>query len=291
MTALSNITLVVINYNSAGVIENCLAPIDDAVHVIVIDNASTDDSIERVRRVRPDAEIILNKHNIGMGSAANQGFARVKTRYTMLLNPDAVLPSESLQKLYDTAEAANGRAGIVAPVLYSPKRGLELELKGPTERVQVRTDLEPDGDFCTWFATGAAYLCDMTIWKDVGGFDENIFLYGEDNDLCLRMIDKGYLIIFCPEARGEHLVSQATTSTTRIRWRKEWNIVWSHLYLMKKYDSSKTARSEAWRLIRKHGPKTLFYALVFQSKRFMRDLAVTHAAISFMLGAIPKRGR
>jgi GT2 family glycosyltransferase len=290
LSGLANITLVVINYNSAGVIENCLTPIDDAVKVIVIDNASTDDSIERVRRIRPDAEIILNDKNVGMGSAANQGFARVKTNYAMLLNPDAILPSQALEKLFNTAEAAGGKAGIVAPILYSPKRGLELELQGPTERMQTRTDIVPEGDFCTWFATGAAYLCDMVIWRDVGGFDENIFLYGEDTDLCRRMIEKDYLIMFAFEARGKHLVSQATTSTSRIRWRKEWNIVWSYLYLMKKYENTQTARSNAWRLFRKHGPKVLFYALVLQPKRFMRDLAVSHAALSFMMGAIPKRG-
>jgi hypothetical protein len=101
------------------------------------------------------------------------------------------------------------------------------------------------------------------------------------------MTNKGYTILFCPEARGEHLVSQATAPSRRIRWRKEWNIVWSHLYLTKKCDGSATA--EAWRLLRKHGPKTLFYALVIQPKRFMRDLAVSHAALSFLMGGTPKR--
>ena len=289
MSDLADITLVVVNYNSANVIENCLAPIDNAVKIIVVDNASTDDSVERVRRLRPDAKIILNEKNKGMGSAANQGFALVKTNYAMLLNPDAVLPSNALEKLYNTAKSAGGKAGIVAPILYSPKRGLELELKGPTEKVQTRTKIVPEGDFCTWFATGAAYFCDMIIWREVGGFDENIFLYGEDNDLCRRMIDKGYLIIFAYEAQGKHLVSQATISTSRIRWRKEWNIVWSHLYLLKKYENKQAAQSNAWRLFRKHGPKVLFYAIALQPKRFMRDLAVSHAAISFMLGALPKR--
>ena len=105
------------------------------------------------------------------------------------------------------------------------------------------------------------------------------------------MVGSGYVIIFAPEARGEHLVSQATQTSRRIRWRKEWNIVWSHLYVMRKHESRGTARAEAWRLLRKHGPKTLFYALVLQPKRFMRDLAVSHAALSFLLGAVPKRGR
>ena len=222
-----------------------------------------------------------------MGSAANQGFLRVKTKYALLLNPDAILHSPALEELYKIAENEKGKAGIVAPILYSPKRGLELELKGPRERKQTRTSIVPEGNFCTWFATGAAYLCDMVIWNDVGGFDENIFLYGEDNDLCRRMIDKGYLIIFASEAKGIHLVSRATTSTFLIRWRKEWNIIWSHLYLIKKYESIHIAQSSAKRLLRRHAPKVFFYALVLQPKRFMRDLAISHAALCFIVRSLP----
>ena len=129
---------------------------------------------------------------------------------------------------------------------------------------------------------------EVIVPNDVGGFDENIFLYGEDLDLCRRMTDTGYTIIFCSKARGDHLVSQATAPSRQIRWRKEWNIAWSHLYLSKKYNGS--ASAEAWGLLRKHGPKTLFYALVIQPRRFMRDLAVSHAALSFLMGGKPKRG-
>ena len=60
------------------------------------------------------------------------------------------------------------------PNLFPTIMRLELELKGPTEKVQTRTKIVPEGDFCTWFATGAAYFCDMIIWREVGGFDENL---------------------------------------------------------------------------------------------------------------------
>jgi N-acetylglucosaminyl-diphospho-decaprenol L-rhamnosyltransferase len=269
------------------VIECCLAPLADAAQIIVVDNASTDDSVELVLQACANADVILNSQNFGYGSAVNQGFSRVQTPYALLINPDAILTSKAVERLIATAKACTN-TGIVAPLLYSPKRGLELDLKGPGERSQSSTENIPDGDFCTWFATGAVWLCDMAAWRDVGGFDETIFLYGEDLDLCRRMTNKGYTILLCPKARGEHLVSQATASSRKIRWRKEWNIVWSHLYLTEKYDGSATA--EAWRLVCKHGPKTLFYALVIQPKRFMRDLAVSHAALSFLIGGKPKRG-
>lgn len=290
MTGLNDVTVVVVSYNSAAVIEACLAPLAGAKAVIVVDNASGDESRERVRHVRPDAEIILNAHNPGYGSAVNQGFARVRTPYALLINPDAVLSADAVAAMVATARAS-ANTGLIAPLLYSPKRGLEMEWMGPAETRQSRAEHPPEGDLCTWFATGAVWLCDMAAWRDVGGFDENIFLYGEDFDLCWRYTDKGYAILVAAEAKGGHLVSQASPPSRRIRWRKEWNIVWSHLYLLGKHESRQAATGRAWELVRKHGPKTLFYALVFQPKRFFRDLAVTHAAVSFLLGRVPKRPR
>jgi len=288
MTGLKEISVVVVTYNSAEVIEACLRPLSDIAQVIVVDNASGDDTIARVQRLRPDVHIIANHHNPGFGSAANQGFAQIQTSYALLINPDAVLLPAAVEKLVASAEASD-YSGIVAPLLYSPKRGLELEVKGPGERTPSRMDTVPDGCFCTWFATGAAWLVNMAAWRVVGGFDENLFLYGEDLDVCRRMTAGGYSIMFVPGACGEHLVSQATQSTRAMRWRKEWNIVWSHLYLMAKHESKVAASAEAWRLVRKHGPKTIFYALVVQPKRFWRDLAVSHAAFSFLRGGVPKR--
>ena len=290
MTKLMDISIVVVTYNSSSVIEACLAPLGDITQIIVVDNASSDDTIARVLHLRPDAKIITNDHNSGFGSAANQGFAQVQTPYALLINPDAVLLPDAVEQLMASAKASDN-SGIVAPVLYSPKRGLELEMKGPGERTPSRMDTVPEGDFCTWFATGAAWLVNMAAWRHVGGFDETIFLYGEDLDVCRRMTAGGYSIMFVPGACGEHLVSQATQSTRAMRWRKEWNIVWSHLYLMAKHESKEAASAEAWQLVRKHGPKTLFYGLVAQPKRFWRDLAVSCAALSFLKGGVPSRDR
>lgn len=283
---MKDLSVVIVNYNSAAVIKSCLGPLANFGQIIVVDNASTDDSVERVRQVCANAIIILNSENFGYGTAVNQGISRVKTPYVLVINPDAILKAEAVESLISIAKTYKNTA-IVAPLLYSPKRGLELELKGPGGQGHHRTEFTPDGDFCTWFATGAVWLCNMAAWRDVGGFDENIFVYGEDLDLCRRMTDSGYTIIFCSKARGDHLVSQSTATNTKIRWRKEWNIVWSHLYLTKKYNGSSAA--EAWRLLCKHGPKILFYAIVLRPQRLMRDLAVSHAAFSFLIGGKPKR--
>lgn len=289
MNSLDQVSVVIVNYNSADVIEACLFNLKDAAATIIVDNASTDDSLARAEAVNPNVKFIRNLKNRGYGPAVNQGFSQVETPYALIINPDAELDIEAVSKLVQ-AMTEYSNAAITAPFLYSPARGLELAGMGPYETTQGTFSVVPEGPFCTWFITGAVWLCRMSAWHDVGGFDENIFLYGEDRDLCRRIAAKGYTLIYIPESQGVHLVSQATRPTRRIRWRKEWNIVWSHLYLTEKYDGRDAAKSEGFRLLRRHGPKALFYALVIQPKRLFRDMAVTHAAYTYLSGGKPTRG-
>lgn len=281
--ALSETSVIVVCYNSSAVIASSLAPLKDARAVIVVDNASTDGSAEHIATGFPGATLIRNERNLGYGRAVNQAMALVETPFALHLNPDAVLPPDMLALLRDGLEACGDRTVIAAPLLESPRRGFELSVSGPGEWAQAPISPEPEGPFCTWFVTGAVWLVRTAAWRTLGGFDENIFLYHDDFEFCRRASDAGYRIVVVPGARGTHLISQGTAPTTRIRWRKEWNIIWGHLYVLRKYEGNESAKREAWRLIRKHGPKTLFYALVLQRKRFMRDLAVTHAAFSHLL--------
>ncbi|MEK7246317.1 MAG: glycosyltransferase family 2 protein [Pseudomonadota bacterium] len=289
--ALDETTVIVVAYNSAGVIEACLAPFCGARAVIVVDNASGDDSPARAAAACPGARIVRNAENVGYGRAMNQAMTLVETPYALHLNPDAVLSPETLARLHTAAEANGARAAIVAPVLYTPKGEPELHAIGPGGRNYGPITPTPEGDFCTWSATGAVWLCRTAAWRALGGFDENIFLYHEDLDFCRRARAEEFAILVVPEARGAHLISRSTPPSARIRWRKEWNIVWGHLYLERKFRGGAAAHAEAWRIIRKRVPKAVFYALVFRPKRFLRDLAISHAAVSFLLGIRPVPAR
>lgn len=284
---LSDLTVCLVSYNSGTLIETCLKALGPVGGVVIVDNASTDGSPDYLAEALPHARIIRNTQNVGYGRAMNQAMASVATPYALQINPDAVMSPETLADLKAALEAGGDTAMIAAPLLQTPRHGFDLKVMGPNDRQAKILDPIPDGTFCTWFVTGAVWMIRTKAWQDVGGFDEKIFLYGEDMDLCKAATGKGYAILVVPGARGEHNVSTSTAPTLRIRWRKEWNIVWSHLYVVRKHDGGHAARRETWRLIRKHGPKTLFYALVFDKKRFLRDLAVTHAAVSYMFGKRP----
>jgi len=290
MNHLDQITAYIINYNSAHVIETCLKNLGDVASIIIVDNASTDDSLALAERINPNVKIIRNSDNQGYGVAANQALAEVKTPYALAVNPDAEIDAEAITKLVQ-GMIDYPNAIVTAPYLHNPDRGLVLTGMGPHERIQGPLPVVPEGPFTTWFITGAVWLCRMSAWRDVGGYDENIFLYCEDYDLCRRATSKGYTLVYIPESQGTHLVNQATIPTRRIRWRKEWNMTWSELYLAEKYEGPAKGRSEGFRKLRHHAPKALFYLLVLDQKRLLRDLPAALAAWRFLRGGKPTRGR
>ena len=283
MKNFDDITVVIVLYNSQRVVKNCLDRFSQNQKIIFVDNCSSDQSVEIVNQLRPNAKIILNKENKGYGSAANQAFSIVDTTYILLINPDAVIFSSSLLKLYEAAED-NPNAGIVAP-----GRGWDLHLRGPNGISYDTEMVYPEGPFCTWFVSGAIWLVRASDCKTLEGFDENIFLYNEDYDFCLRLRKAGKAILICPNAEAEHQESSSTSLGYEIQWRKEWNLIWGHLYVTKKHFGLSATKVEIYRLILRHFPKMIFHGLVFERKRFRRDFAIIHAIASFIFSGKPKK--
>ena len=285
-----DVTAVIVTYNSARTIEVCLSALPGGVPVIVVDNASTDDTCALVEQARPDAVILRNPANEGYGYANNQGMARVKTRYGLILNPDTLVDGNALAQLA-AAAGRNPEAAIVAPLLLRPGGGFELPLMGPREKNHTQCEEEPGGDFCTWFLTGAALLCDMAVWKEVGGFDEAIFLYNEDADLALRISTLGRAQIVTPAARVHHVGGGSVPKTMHVRWLKDWHMTWSHYYFEGKHGGDKASLRAAARVqAMTSGLRALLYVFLFNPKRVVGNAAKASGALAFALGR-PSCGR
>lgn len=280
---LSETTVVIVNYNSGAVIGQCLAPLIGAKEVIVVDNGSRDDSLAMIERDFPSVRIIRNNANLGNGGGLNRGIFEAKTPYTLLIDPDAVLPVSEFNKLH-RALLEYETAAYTAPMLYTPRFGRDVWVMARGALQHERVYWEPAGPFCSWFLAGTVMLYRTEVLQELGGFDENIFLYCEDVDLCVRISKAGYSMVLVPDAKADHLNSQSAKPTVKLHWRKDWNFAWSHLYITEKHKGRDKMKAEAWRLLRKTAPKALFYALTFNRKRFVRDFAGTHGIISYLLG-------
>ena len=280
--ALRDVTAVIVTYNSAEAIGPCLAALD-GISCIVVDNASDDDTCSIAGRLRPDALVLRNEGNFGYARAVNRGFENVAGPYGLLLNPDAICTTESLAALRRAFDLYPD-AGIVAPLVVDAAGQPSLPVMGPGERTHRPAAFLPEGPFCAWFVVGAAWIFAMDAWRQIGGFDPIIFMYGEDTDLCLRLSARKRAMIIVPEARIAHLGGRSSRVDWRVRWRKDWHMTWSHFYVSGKHGGADEARQEARRTLFRHGFKTLLYVLLLRPKRVLGNLARAHAALTYLRG-------
>jgi N-acetylglucosaminyl-diphospho-decaprenol L-rhamnosyltransferase len=290
MSFWDEITVLSVSYNTKDIIASSLEPFLGAKEIIVVDNASQDQSVEYIKQTFPQVTLIENDLNLGYGGGFNTGLAHVKTPYLFAISPDTEITPAALEELYNALKSYEG-AALVSPALEVPRQGIEMWIMGPQELGHRLSEVPCDGPFSSWFSSAAITLYRTNVIKEVGGFDENIFLYQEDLDLALRITKAGYSMVNMPNILAHHMNSGSTAPSVSQHWRKDWNLAWGSLYVLEKHGPAGAARAKAWKLIMAKAPKALFYALVLDRKRLVRDFAVTHGAVSFLLGKTPKRRR
>jgi GT2 family glycosyltransferase len=229
--------IVVVTYNSADVIEECLNACRriPSASIVVVDNASTDGTRERVRDI-PGVELIANAVNLGFGAAVNQGISKLQTEAVLILNPDAV-PIQGIDALErcvlatDVGAAAgrltsadgsnqegfNVRGFPTAWTLAFEALGLNrLWPRNPVNRrYRPPTPLE-EADVEQ--PAGAFLMIRRSAWQRLHGFDESFFpIWFEDVDFCKRLKASGFRILYTPKAIARH---QGGHSAIRLPWQE-----------------------------------------------------------------------
>jgi GT2 family glycosyltransferase len=208
--ALAQVTVIIVTYNSRGILRETLPRLAHLPHLIVVDNASSDDTVATVRTLAPRANIVEAGANLGFGRANNLALEQVVTPYALLLNPDCFLHGGAIPALVAAARRYPD-AAILAPKLYDAPGVLGVCYRPPFWAPQPKQLLEPEGDLCSEFLTGAAMLLDMAKMRaGVGFFDPWFFLYLEDDDLCLRVRRAGHSLVLMHDAQVEHHVRSSS---------------------------------------------------------------------------------
>jgi N-acetylglucosaminyl-diphospho-decaprenol L-rhamnosyltransferase len=185
------ISVVVVNYRAAEEVEGFVASLASSelqpLEVIVVDNASGDDSVARLSG-REDITLIASPENTGFGGGVNLGAAHAKGNLIMIANPDIRLRPDTMGVLL-RAMRRDPEVAIACPDLLEP----------PDPSYVGRDYIEPVAAMA-----GAALLVDRFAFDLIGGFDDNIFLYAEDTDLCYRMWLQGRSVVKVWDAIGDH---------------------------------------------------------------------------------------
>lgn len=254
-----DVSVIIVNYNVKHFAEQCLHSVKTAtgelsIEVFLVDNGSTDGSVEYLKNRFPSVEIIVNDENLGFGRANNLALSRAKGRYLLILNPDTILGEDTIKQLVNYLDA-NPRAGAVGPKILtregsfdiSSKRGLPTpwvafcRLSGlaklfPGSRTFGRYDLlylDPDQPAEVDSLVGSCMMVRDEAYRQVGGFDEDYFMYGEDIDWCYRIKQAGWQVHYAPVTTIVHFRGESVRRSNLNRERAFYGAM--HLFVDKHF--------------------------------------------------------
>jgi N-acetylglucosaminyl-diphospho-decaprenol L-rhamnosyltransferase len=236
----ADLAVVIVNFNAGDYLERCLASLDAhrgdvALDVLVIDNASVDDSHTRAVAVHAWARLIENPENVFLSPAWNQGIRETSAPYVLLLNPDVEWWKGTVADYLGVA-ARHPRAGIVGPVVRNsdgtvyPSGRVFPSVTDALGHAFLGT-LRPDNPFTRryhmqgWgrtterevdWVSGCCMLFPRRAFDEVGGFDESFLLYGEELDMGARLRAAGWSILFTPEVEILHEIGVSTGRSRRM---------------------------------------------------------------------------
>lgn len=222
--AIPSVAVVILNWNGKLLLEQFLPSVVKSVYpnlqIIVGDNASTDDSVAFVRANYPEVRLILNDHNYGFAEGYGKLLDQVEADYYVLLNSDVEVPEDWIQPVIDAMEMDDQIAAAQPKIKwqknksqfeYAGAAGGYLDLHGfpfcrgrMFDTVEIDTNQYNDQIEVFW-ASGAALFIKSKYWKEVGGLDHDFFAHMEEIDLCWRLKNMGYKVIYCPTAEVYHV--------------------------------------------------------------------------------------
>ncbi len=216
-----DLSIIIPSFNTKTLLDRCLSSIRETLRgsqisyeIIIVDNASTDGTMELLNKKYPRVKKIFNNENTGYGKANNQAIREAKGTYVLLLNSDTKVMPDGIQnllgcvkahsrsfvggKLYNEDGTPQASCGpdYVLPVIFAM-----LFLKGDSLCI---TRYSPRSQRSVAWVSGACLMGAKADFVDVGLFDEGIFMYMEEIDFLYRARQKGYTVLFCPSAQFIH---------------------------------------------------------------------------------------
>ena len=229
-----DVTVVLVSYNTAGLLKESIGRVraaegDLRVKIVVVDNASKDDSVSVLRRDFADCELIVNDSNAGFGRANNQALPLVEGRYVLLLNTDAFVSADTLSKTVAYMDA-HTCCGILGVRLVDQEGKLQPSARyfpTPLNRFLLRTGLDrivqgvrmvddltwdhASVRYCDW-VPGCFYLVRKELIEQIGLFDPRYFLYSEEIDHCFAAKKAGWQVVFFPDTSVVHIGGESAKS-------------------------------------------------------------------------------
>ena len=224
-----NLSIIIVTLKSEEVIHNCIKSINEELPIIVVEHSNNLNFKKKLEEKYKNLKCILSGSNLGMGPGNNIGIKSAKTDYVLILNPDTILEPNTINELIVASNTLSNFT-ILAPV----EKNFTNYGKFDEKNIIKNLDNAP---FKVDFVDGFAMLLNKKKIQEDYYFDENFFMYLENNDLCKRIINKNGEIFVVPKSKINHLAAKAVDKvySDEIEFSRNWHWIWSKFYFNKKH--------------------------------------------------------
>ncbi|MFC1612615.1 glycosyltransferase family 2 protein [Patescibacteria group bacterium] len=266
-----NLSIIIVNWNTRQLLDNCLCSIyketsDLVFEIFVVDNASSDKSVEMVREKYPKVKLIQNHKNLGFSVANNQAIRQAQGKYILILNSDTVILENALEKAVQIMEF-QPEVGILGPKTLNENLTAQKTIRSdpalitqlilPTKMKKLfpqwkalknyyQDNFNYEQGSCVSQLQGSFLLIRREALNKTGFFDEKFFIWFEEVDLCLRMRKAGYKLLYSPDIKIIHYGGKSFSQINTLKkqvifsrsllyyfWKNKPKWQWSLLYLSK----------------------------------------------------------
>ena len=225
-----NLSIVIVTLRSEKVIDHCINSINKNLPIIVVENSDNLKFKNYLENNYKNVQCILSKENLGTGAGYNIGIKFSKTDYVYVINPDITLEANALDEIFLASKKLEDFS-ILSPIssdVHFPNYGMIKEKKEYEEK---------NLPFKVKYVDGFSMLLNKNKFKNNNYFDENFFMYWENNDICIRVINDGGSVFIVPKAKIKHLGAKAVDPKffKEIELSRNWHWMWSTFNYHRKY--------------------------------------------------------
>ncbi|WP_422021234.1 glycosyltransferase [Roseibium sp.] len=271
---LSTVTRLIVTFNSADVLEYSRIPSHELA-TLAVDNASSDNTPAEAQTL--GYEVLNLDQNVGYANAIMAGLEKIETEFVLIANPDVQISTRAIKILVDAA-ARNSDCSLFIPRIFKPD-GSEFFRYETRFDPRVRNRVPPSTDQNVDTVSGAVLLVRRKPFIQYGGFDTNIFLYFEDDELSLRFRKLNQPMRFVADASAKHIGDGSSGNTVSANRIKDISFGWSWGYLM-----DKMRLGNRWITFFKILGKLMVYVASFQSGKARRQVGIANGFLKNLAG-------
>ena len=277
-----NLSVIIVSFKSDHIIHRCIESIDKEIEIIVIDNSNNAEFKKYIEEKYENVRCILSTKNLGMGAGNNIGIKSTDKDFALVLNPDVILEKDAINQIINASKIINS-FGVIAPTLD--------DVKYPNYKLDYTKDqkFDPIKPFKVISVDGHSMLLNLKKLKQLTNFnffDENFFLYLENDDFCkrLQLINENIFVV--PKSKIYHLGGQAVDPKYKkeIELVRNWHWMWSKFYYNKKHYGYLNATIKILKNLFSAIIKFFFYLIIFNNyKRKIYQMRLS-GLINSMIG-------